>query len=477
MEAQGKRVVFLNFAATGHINPTLPLVAEFTARGWHATYLVEDTMRSVVEAAGARWMPFRNPDDDFTGIPKKLTESGVAKYVPEGTPREEYMDVPSCMVYIVELLLPALIEDLLNLKPRPSLIVYDPFLGCGPVLSRVLGVPAVTVLTMPGPGVLSKPDEVVDMWEAKPWVEGPRQEVLAKYGVDVLKNGMQMEFYSSTLNLVTTINEFFTPPCAGRQQERFGFFPFRCVGVLANPKVKRIQNAHVAEDDTEPLDFGELDSAIKSGRSLVYISLGTVASSEHFWERAFGHFGKRNGLEECTGKVLTQHVFRCCIEGLGDESENAPLVVLSLGPQEDVLEGLPPTPSNFRLRKAVPQLEVLRRCSAFITHCGANSMHEALSLSAPMVAVPIFGDQPSNADRLRDEGVAIAFHQPMESVTSTSIRAAVDQLTRVGAEENTFKAAARKLAKKLEASKSISTAVDALTEVCLPDRHVAAAGA
>ena len=45
---------------------------------------------------------------------------------------------------------------------------------------------------------------------------------------------------------------------------------------------------------------------------------------------------------------------------------------------KDALEGMS-LPENFVARDVIPQLEMLQKCHAFITHGGANSMHEALS--------------------------------------------------------------------------------------------------
>ncbi|KAJ8755428.1 hypothetical protein K2173_019226 [Erythroxylum novogranatense] len=51
-----------------------------------------------------------------------------------------------------------------------------------------------------------------------------------------------------------------------------------------------------------------------------------------------------------------------------------------------------------------PQLEVLAHDSVgcFITHCGWNSTLEALSLGVPMVAMPVWTDQPTNAKYVTD---------------------------------------------------------------------------
>jgi pathogen-inducible salicylic acid glucosyltransferase len=51
-----------------------------------------------------------------------------------------------------------------------------------------------------------------------------------------------------------------------------------------------------------------------------------------------------------------------------------------------------------------PQLEVLAHKSVgcFMTHCGWNSTLEALSLGVPMVAMPHWIDQPTNAKCIAD---------------------------------------------------------------------------
>merc|ERR1712154_360724 len=102
-------------------------------------------------------------------------------------------------------------------------------------------------------GVLGVPDVVRQAWNSKEWIAGPALEILNTYGFDVMKTGSHLEFYSSTLNLVTTIDELFAPPRPGLQSQRFGKAPFKCVGVLKDPKVKRVANASVKPDRTNSL--------------------------------------------------------------------------------------------------------------------------------------------------------------------------------------------------------------------------------
>lgn len=51
-----------------------------------------------------------------------------------------------------------------------------------------------------------------------------------------------------------------------------------------------------------------------------------------------------------------------------------------------------------------PQLDVLahKAVGCFMTHCGWNSTLEALSLGVPMVAVPVWFDQPTNGKYIAD---------------------------------------------------------------------------
>ncbi|XP_061186874.1 UDP-glucuronosyltransferase 2C1-like [Saccostrea echinata] len=50
----------------------------------------------------------------------------------------------------------------------------------------------------------------------------------------------------------------------------------------------------------------------------------------------------------------------------------------------------------------LPQNDLLanKRIKAFITHCGNSGQYEALYHGVPMIAIPIFGDQHYNADRI-----------------------------------------------------------------------------
>ncbi|KAL8573678.1 hypothetical protein ACOMHN_007231 [Nucella lapillus] len=67
-----------------------------------------------------------------------------------------------------------------------------------------------------------------------------------------------------------------------------------------------------------------------------------------------------------------------------------------------------PDPEKIYVSPWIPQNDILGhpKVKAFVSHCGKNGQYEALFHEVPVVAVPIFGDQPYNAERMRVKGFA-----------------------------------------------------------------------
>jgi len=341
------------------------------------------------------------------------------------------------------------------------------------VAAHVLGLPEVGFVPHPGPGVVSHFCAASLKQESQPWVDIPRRDILSRYGFDVLKNGLPLEFYSPRLNLVTTIPDFYAHPTEDAQKQRFGHMPFTCVGAVADVKVKRVDNVNVhagaSKSPEAALPLADIDRALESGRKLVYVSLGTVVSSPMLWTTPLGKYADSNddgkpegarGLCDYNGKEFSQFVWRTCFEALGGRDDL--LVVMSLGPPDDALDGMPPVPSNFIIRKAVPQLEVLRRCSAFLTHGGANSMHEALAMGVPLAVVPVFGDQPVNADSVRDRGAGASFRHPLRTLSAEALRSIVDDMTQA---DSKCRDGAKVLQQKLAAAGGVAAACHAILDL------------
>ncbi|MGW0583553.1 macrolide family glycosyltransferase [Streptomyces sp. NPDC002920] len=119
-------IAFLNIGMHGHINPTLPVVAELVRRGHTVTYHTSPVFREEIEATGATVYPY-----------------------PEGT--VAVPDPPTPVTWMEALastavrLLPTVLGDLR--RDRPDLIVHDSACLWGAVAARELGVPAASSFT------------------------------------------------------------------------------------------------------------------------------------------------------------------------------------------------------------------------------------------------------------------------------------------------------------------------------------------
>ena len=453
MAEKRQHVVFMSFPGTGHMNPTLPLVAELRSREVEVTYFAAEPVREVVEAAGASWRCMQSPIE--------LNEEQIAKYVPAGTPEEDY-EFPMSAVAVAASVLPDLISELKALQPPPTVILYDPFLPQGSVAAKQLGIPCMGFVTLTGPGVIALPPFMIESWESKEVVCRGRREIKEQYGTDIFEHGSFLEFYSPDQNLVTTIDSLYMPPSTPVQLERFGQFPFRCVGPLLNPSMKRISHAQAAQAGTESaFPWEQVEAGLAASKKILLISLGTVATSS-FWDKPFGPHASKNGLQGTTGKEFMQFVFRRAFEAL--ESFDNLLVILTTGPKKDALEGLPEVPENFLVQETVPQLQLLPKCHAFITHGGANSMHEGLSYGVPLVVIPMFGDQPGNADAVAERGAGFAFRNPLETLTAQALQSSIAQLLESDESGNHFLATAKAMSADIGQAGGLPMAAELVLE-------------
>jgi UDP:flavonoid glycosyltransferase YjiC (YdhE family) len=121
--------------------------------------------------------------------------------------------------------------------------------------------------------------------------------------------------------------------------------------------------------------FRAHDAAVSAGDA-VYFTLGTIFPHE-------------------SGDLFTR-----VLAGLRDLE-----VFVSVGADFDPAE-LGSQPPNIRVARYVDQGEVLPRCGAVISHGGSGTVLAALAHGLPSVLLPIGADQPQNADRCEQLGVA-----------------------------------------------------------------------
>ncbi len=117
--------------------------------------------------------------------------------------------------------------------------------------------------------------------------------------------------------------------------------------------------------------------------------------------------------------VESGDLFERVLAGLRDLPIN---VIATVGREIDPAE-FGQQPANIQIARYIPQSVVLPQCAAVVSHGGSGSVIGALAHGLPMVLIPMGADQPLNAGRCADLGIA----QVLDAVEATpeSVRAAV----------------------------------------------------
>lgn len=112
-------------------------------------------------------------------------------------------------------------------------------------------------------------------------------------------------------------------------------------------------------------------------RPAIYVSMGTIVQGDR--------------------------VFRHVIELARDANWKA---IIAIGRDSNPLD-YHPLPDNVIVRQFVPQLEILQRVDAVVSHGGNNTVTETLMHGLPLVVIPISADQPDSAAHVAASGAGI----------------------------------------------------------------------
>ncbi|XP_063390685.1 UDP-glucosyltransferase 2-like [Cydia fagiglandana] len=162
------------------------------------------------------------------------------------------------------------------------------------------------------------------------------------------------------------------------------------------PNVVDIAGYHIADHRSPlPKDLQDLMDSSKNG--VVYFSMGSVLKASAFPEQTRQDLIRILGALPCT--VLWKF--------------------------EEPLQGLP---KNVHIRPWMPQPAILAHPNTklFITHGGLLSTLEAIQAGVPLLAMPVFGDQPGNAVRAQRAGYALAV--PFAPDVGDRLEAALDKM-------------------------------------------------
>jgi MGT family glycosyltransferase len=135
--------------------------------------------------------------------------------------------------------------------------------------------------------------------------------------------------------------------------------------------------------------------------------------------------------------------------------------MLATGGDSTLREG---APANCIVREWVPQVEILRRASAFVTHGGMNSVQEALYYGVPMVLVPQAADQFWISTRTAELGAGVTLDSSW--LKPGAIRASVTAVLSGGG----YAAAAARIAQSLHNAGGHTKAADEIQRLLRYER-------
>jgi len=196
-----------------------------------------------------------------------------------------------------------------------------------------------------------------------------------------------------------------------RQSPYLTVFPasLEAPGEASSPRVLRFRDPKISEVP-EPLpDWWP-------GREgpLVYITLGSVAAA----------------------MPQTAAVFPIAIEAAADLPAR---VLLTVGRAGDP-SAFDPLPPNVHVERWVPHANVVAAADVVVCHGGSGNVLGTLAAGLPQVVVPLFADQPHNAERVAEIGAGLAV-----APRADSIRAAVTRLL----DQGSFREAAQRVAREM----------------------------
>lgn len=400
-------MVVAGMPASGHVNPSLPLVADLVRREFDVEYYIDEQFRPLIERVGAQWRPYPSGTFSAMDLADATRAGGPLRVVATALPATE--------------VLASFLVDQFRSR-RPAAVLFDSNALWGYLAAASVSLPKVSLMTTLLLGAADYKRLTVREWRSMllpmlpdvPRVLAGRRRLVRSFGKDAFPP-------TPVLPLRGDLSIF---PIPRELQADNPLLDERCLFVGPSP-VPPPLNATV-----DP----QLATHLAGPDPVVLVSLGTLHSgSEQF--------------------------FRSCFAALGD----LPItVVLAVG---DVIDParLGPAPLNTLVRTFVPQVEILSRATVFVTHGGMNSVLEGLSSGVPLVVLPQQVEQLAIGCAVAERGAALVLRQHLagQVLLPADLRAAVQRAL----DDSSLRSAASRMASTLGDGGGAVAAADAIEQL------------
>lgn len=363
------RILISVLPAKGHINPLVAIGQALLERGHEVVFTTDERYREQLQRAGFDLEALPYPEG-VVDVTIKMFEK-PARWLSQLQPKP-----PETYFFDhLELLTEALIAIIQ--RYQPNALLTDLNFYAGPVAAEACNLPYATYCAIVA--ALNTPDAPpyglgsdwypIGNWRRWLWplLNIPVRWVLWRH--DRLLNNVRRRFglravqggllgHSPYLSLVPTTETYEYPRQTLPRQ------------IMYVGPVTSVQRGEVHDDF--PWEWFDKDS-----RPIIYVSMGTIVG------------GRR--------------VFDAVIKAAQGADWKA---ILAVGHGIATAQ-FTHIPDNVLIRNFVPQLEVLKRVDAVVSHGGNNTVTETLLNGLPLLVIPFSADQPESAGRVKASGSGI----------------------------------------------------------------------
>lgn len=376
------RILIAMLPELGHMNPTFRIARTLQSRGHEVRYLaVADVVRHVVSQG---FEPVRHLED--------LQPEGSLDRVHSMSKFELRRHRTQAFEQLTEAFLDERMRDVLR-EAKPELMLIDVCHSLMAFLARQLAIPSIALSTaLPQTRDSGVPPQRSGMMfeagftgRAKARLEWEKFVAKRKIAANMMAPLGMCPPYELALKAAP---KFGIAPEVPIEQYPM-YMPqlleptelVLCPGAFDFPRPETQRRRYVESFDRQRKDTGTFPwEQIDANKPLVYCSM----SSQKYRPGAVAKFFAR-----------VVEVFRKRPEWQ---------LILSHGPHTTAAE-LAPIPANVVVVPRAPQLEILARTKAMITHGGLGSVKEAIMAGVPMIVFPLDVDQPGNAARVEYHGI------------------------------------------------------------------------
>ena len=332
--------MFSALSGFGHITPMLPLATAFRDRGNDLVFASADDARSRIEAAELDFAPVG------TALGKNIEEFRHRYPEAADLPGRELPEFMGPRLF-GEIAAPRTLPDLHRLAVawEPELVVHDTVDFAAPIAAAALGVPNVVHsfgAVIPSRRIAGAATYVESLWQDFDLEPRPYGGLFDHLYIDIYPPSMQVP------------------------------------GALSHVgRVEHLRPAEVAAGGAALPPA--VATAVAGGRSVVYLTFGTVFNVNPTFVAAVDALAQRSDL----------------------------VAVVTVGPAGDpgAFGALPP---HVHVERFVPQEALLPRCAAVMSHGGSGTVLATLAHGLPQVVLPQGADQFLNADACVAAGAGLA---------------------------------------------------------------------